>query len=245
MHWKHSLIGAFLGAFGVASAVVACTSREFDNPETSAETAGNIGNAPPSSAAEVFDFHSGPGSQFDKDKNDARAELGLVSSNDASWVCASRPKVTICRGQNGAGKGSVLWVRYRGELNQYTNQATPIFARILVGTQLQSFSMRQEDGKQSYLLLTDGINQCHTSGSSDIYGGQAKSKCTQAPAQIKNYMKTIVDAGPGDWNVNVKFGITQQASNKVKPVVQMDAGTPEYSVTLPARLPEEEAPAEE
>ena len=235
-----ALRGVSFVSFGLSAAiVVACASRDHDND---AQTKA-LAKAP--EQAEQFVFHEGVQSSFDKTFDAASAQLGLVSNAERQWSCASRTSVTLCRGRNGAGAGTILWIRYRGELMSSTNNTTPIYARISAGGQVQSFAMRP-DSDSAYLLLTDSIAFCNTGGSSGIYSAGAKSTCRNAPAQVKSFMKSILEKNPADWKLNLNFGISIQASPNAPTKVQMDKGNPPYEVALPPLSPAaQDAPAEE
>jgi hypothetical protein len=228
------------GGFLVIAAIVACTTREYNSKPEATPAVEKSVSKQSANDQENFEFHQGVLSSHDKNAEEASAQLGLVSNTEREWSCASRQAVTICRGQNGAGKGQVLWFRYRGELVASSNPSTPIFARISAAGQVQSFAMRA-DSDSSYLLLTDGSAFCNTGGASDIYSGGAKSSCRQAPSQVRAFMKALQEKNTGDWKVDVSFGVSQQVSASAPTTVKVDKGTPPYSVSLPKNPPAESA----
>ena len=241
--WHHLRLPTFFA--GAWMATVSCTSREHG------QTAATPSSSPEAATdASKPKLHLGPLSDFDN-KEIAKGGkfttgMGLVSSTEQKWVCTSRSEITACRGKNGTGEGQVLWLRYRGRLNEVAKSKTPIFARISVGSKFDSFPL-SHDAFGSYLLLTDGLLFCSDGASSRIYEAGASSSCKNAPARMKTLMAAFPpsqDAKSADWKFSVQFGVTLQPTPKDKKRTEMDAGNPKYSFSIPAVIEgsEEEGP---
>lgn len=245
-HAPHPRHAARALPWTVACALIApaCASRSF-NAEDDAMAESMASHA--SSTAALRDdgvvTHTGPFSPYDKvgegSAKDYTAGVGLVSALEAHWACLSRPEVTVCRGRNGAGRGDVIWVRYRGTLVQRSSNTVPVYLRIDVKGRNDSFPMLS-DAFGTYFLLTDGLTSCTvSSGAKNILQGETRSRCEQAPIRMRDLFKGLGTRAQRSkpWKVSVAFGVTLQDPHESKPRIELDKGEPPYVFELPESHP--------
>lgn len=233
----HSFRGArarsAAGATAALLLLMGCASRTYHaDPKPSAVQQSNSTNLPPKPRIES---HWGPISRFDERNADGTKPKvwngDLVSHGQPSWSCRSRPEVTVCRGKNGAGNGDVLWIRYRGA--QGLNFGSQVFAHVTLQGEQGTFPMFTDAGG-AFALLTDGPLSCTGTKDTEIYSGEARSRCKNSTPEMKKLFSGIdaTMSHAGVWRLDLEFEIQEANSSQA----QKDKGTPPFSFQLSTRV---------